>query len=97
MKKIIAFFLTVLLCISLCACAEPVTREPSKGIENFAGFFAIPGKNGLYYDGDTKIVYIIFKECAGYDGYGFMSPYYAPNGLPYLYDASNRVLTEIAS
>ena len=36
----------------------------------------------LYYCEETKIVYIIFGECGGYDGYGYMSPYYAPNGLP---------------
>ena len=34
----------------------------------------------LYYDVHTKIVYIVTAECRGYDGYGFMSPYYSENG-----------------
>ena len=41
--------------------------------------------NNLYYDTNTQIVYIIFTNYGGYQGYGFMSPYYAPNGLPYKY------------
>ena len=28
-------------------------------------------------------------------GYGYMSPYYASNGLPYRYDANNQTLIEI--
>lgn len=43
----------------------------------------------------TAIVYILFNECAGYSGYGYMSPYYAPNGIPYTYDESTNTLKEI--
>ena len=49
----------------------------------------------LYYDTNTKIVYILFNECTGYSRRGYMSPYYAPNGMPYTYDASTNTLKEI--
>ena len=49
----------------------------------------------LYYDTNTKIVYILFNECAGYFGYGYMSPYYAPNGMPYVYNVQTNSLEEI--
>ncbi len=94
MKKYFLVFLIVLLCLSLCACDVTIPAELSENSEDFIGFSTIPNKNNLYYDVDTKIVYIIFKERKGYGGYGFMSPYYAPNGFPYQYDANNRVLIE---
>lgn len=73
MKKIFSCLLAILLCFSLYACSEPtVPLELSELSENFIGFSAIPGKNNLYYDADTNIVYIIFKEYKGYGGYGFI-------------------------
>lgn len=93
MKKIIAILLAFLLCVNLAACG---TYEGSKDYPSRTGFVEIAGKRNLYYDPDTKIVYIIFNESSGgYHGYGYMSPYYAPNGLPYLYDANNQTLFEI--
>lgn len=93
MKKIIIALLALLLCVSLAACG---TYEGSKNYPGRTGFVEIIGKRNLYYDPDTKIVYIIFNESSsGYHGYGYMSPYYAPNGLPYLYDANSQVLFEI--
>lgn len=92
MKKIIAFMIGLVLCVSLCACA------PSAGSKNYAttsGLIEITGQNNLYYDSNTKIVYFMFNEYSGYVGYGYMSPYYAPNGLPYRYDANNQTLIEI--
>lgn len=97
MKKIFFCLLVMLLCLSLCACEVTIPLELSEDGENFIGFSAIPGENDLYYDADTKIVYIIFKERKGYGGYGFMSPYYSPNGFPYQYDANERTLVEIDS
>lgn len=97
MKKIFSSLLVMLLCLSLCACEIQLPSELSETSENFIGFSAIPDKDNLYYDVDTKIVYIIFKEREGYGGYGFMSPYYAPNGFPYQYDANKRTLIEIDS
>ena len=90
MKKILSFMVAFILCISLCAC----TQE-KKNYGTNAGFVAITGKDNLYYDSNTKIVYILYRERAGNGGYGFMSPYYAPNGLPYCYDANNQTLIEI--
>ena len=49
----------------------------------------------LYYDTNTKIVYILFNECAGFSGYGYMSPYYALNGMPYVYNVQTNSLEEI--
>lgn len=37
----------------------------------------------------------MYSEKCGYGGYGYMSPYYAPNGFPYRYDANNQTLIEI--
>lgn len=94
MKKIIAILLALLLCVSLIACG---TSEGSKNYTARTGFVEIVGKKNLYYDPDTKIVYIIFNETpnGGYQGYGYMSPYLAPNGLPYLYDTNSQTLYEI--
>lgn len=93
MKKIIAALLALLLCVSLAACG---TSEGSKNYPARTGFTEVVGKKNLYYDPDTKVVYIIFNESTGgHHGYGYMSPYYAPNGLPYLYDANSQTLYEI--
>ena len=97
MKKIFCGLLAVILCFGLCGCEETIPSTINETSESFIGFSAIPGESNLYYDVDTKIVYIIFKERKGYGGYGFMSPYYAPNGFPYQYDANERTLVEIDS
>ena len=94
MKKIVAVLLAILMCASLAACSS--TYEGDKDYPTRTGFVEIIGKRNLYYDPDTKIIYIIFNESSGgYRGYGYMSPYYAPNGLPYLYDANSQTLYEI--
>lgn len=90
MKKIIALMIGLVLCVSLCACTQ---EEINYGTN--AGFVAITSEDHLFYDNDTKIVYILYRKRAGNGGYGFMSPYYAPNGLPYRYDANNQTLIEI--
>lgn len=92
MKKIIAVLLALLLCVSLAACG---TYEGNKDYTARTGFVEVTGKKNLYYDPDTKVIYIIFNEYDGYQGYGYMSPYYAPNGLPYLYDANSQTLYEV--
>jgi len=60
---------------------EKATKNLFKQIEN---------DNFLYYDTKTKVVYIVFRETKNGGqrigtGYGYMSPYYAPNGKPYRY------------
>ncbi len=44
------------------------------------------GIENLYYDLNTKIVYMLFNEYTGNAGYGYMSPYYAENGKPYIWE-----------
>lgn len=80
--------LTLLLCLVLTSCDGPYAGE--ENYEQNTDLVALTEKNNLYYDPDTKIVYFIFNERSGYAGYGYMSPYYADNGLPYLYDANSQ-------
>lgn len=91
-KKIIILMFFAVLIMSLTACVS----NGSKGYESNTGLVAIPGANDLYYDSQTKVVYFVFNESMGYTGYGYMSAYYAPNGLPYLYDPFKRELVEIS-
>ena len=90
-KKLFIMVILVVMLNRLAACASKGT----KGYESNTGLVAIPGINDLYYDSQTKVVYFVFNECSGYQGYGYMSAYYAPNGLPYLYDPFKQELVEI--
>lgn len=92
-KKFLVFALLAVLLMGLVAC----TSKGTKGYESNTGLIAIPGASDLYYDSQTKVVYFVFNECShGQYGYGYMSAYYAPNGLPYLYDPFNQELVEIS-
>lgn len=95
MKKIFCGLLAVVLCFGLCGCDPNIPAELGENTKEFIGFSPISDENGLYYCEDTKVVYIIFRVTNGNAGYGYMSPYYAPNGFPYLYDANERTLVEI--
>lgn len=90
-KKCLSMALLVVLLLGLTSC----TTKGSKNYGVNTGLVSVPGFNDLYYDSQTKIVYFVFNECGGYAGYGYMSAYYAPNGLPYLYDPFNQELVEI--
>lgn len=90
-KKCISMALLVVLLLGLTACAT----KGSKNYESNTGLVPVQGFSDLYYDSQTKIVYFVFNESMGYSGYGYMSAYYAPNGLPYLYDPFNQELVEI--
>lgn len=81
-KKIILLFSCLLFISMLTACGNKDqlvgdNRELSESNE----IVPIKDSNYLYYDRNTKVVYIVTAECRGYDGYGFMSPYYSENGL----------------
>lgn len=93
-NKIIALILTVFLVFCLAGC-----RATCTGSKNYTtrtnGRLQPTMMQDLYYDTNTKIVYILFNECAGYSGYGYMSPYYAPNGMPYVYNVQTNSLEEI--
>ena len=94
MKKIFILLLSLMLIFSFAGCG-PTVVEGSKNYENHTSLISIPSQENLYYDFNTKIVYIIFNELSGNLGYGYMSAYYAPNGLPYIYDTETNTLIEI--
>lgn len=91
-NKIIALILTMFLVFCLVGCSNPGFKNYT---ENTGGILQPTMMKNLYYDSTTKIVYILFNECEGYSGYGYMSPYYAPNGMPYIYNVQTNSLEEI--
>ncbi len=95
-NKIIALILTVVLVLCLSGCSG--TFDGSKDYTRCTGGRLQPTMmQDLYYDTNTKIVYILFNEGAGFSGYGYMSPYYAPNGMPYVYDVETNSIEEIVT
>lgn len=92
MKKALCIILA-LTCLSLSGC----TYKGSKSYADTTGnrLQPIETESDLYYDKDTKIVYIIFNEAAGNTGYGYMSPYYSGKGIPYIYDIESKKIVEI--
>lgn len=92
-NKIIALILTIFLVFCLAGCGAGAGSKSYT--TNTGGRLQPTIMQDLYYDTNTKIVYILFNECAGYSGYGYMSPYYAPNGMPYAYNVQTNSLEEI--
>lgn len=93
-NKIITLILTVFLVFCLAGCSG--TFAGSKNYTTRTNSRLQPTMmQDLYYDTNTKIVYILFNECAGHSGYGYMSSYYAPNGMPYVYNVQTNSLEEI--
>lgn len=102
MKKILLLVIGIVLCVSLAGCSSDNVNnngisDNSNSVQrqDNTGFIFIEGHPNLYYDPTTEIVYFIFRERQGYKGFGYMSVYYAPNGLPYKYDVDNKELVEI--
>lgn len=95
MKKIVSIFLAAFIlvfCLSGCGARNSNYID----IEELFGFVKIQNESNLYYDTDTNIVYFVAgAHYYSHKGYGFMSPYYAPNGLPYKYDITTNTLREI--
>ena len=62
-----------------------------------ADFEKIPGEEGLYYAKDTKIVYWIGGSYTNnfLGATSYITPWYAPNGKPYLYDSETEQLVAI--
>lgn len=90
--------LAIIVFFGLTGCNVSVKEESS--VETIAErFVEIPGQSNLYYDSNTKVVYVIFKErqANGHRayGYGYMSPYYSSNGIPYSYNVETGYLEEI--
>lgn len=93
MKKVIVLILILLIIFSMTACASTGSKNYTN---NTSGrFVEIPAQTDLYYDTQTKIVYVIFNKCDEYSGYGYMSPYYSDNGLPYTYNVEANRLEKI--
>ena len=90
--------LAVIVFFGLSSCGVSVNAGNS--VETVAErFVEIPGQSNLYYDSNTKVVYVIFNEKRGAGqtahGFGYMSPYYSCNGLPYSYNVDTGYLEEI--
>jgi hypothetical protein len=90
-KKILAVALGLTLCFGLTGC----TYEGSKNYDDHSKLVLIEGENDLYYYSATYVVYIVFNECAGNSGYGYMSPYYSENGKLCTYDIDTKQIVEI--
>ena len=90
MKKVICILITICLMFCLIGC-KPAYEGSKNYTETTKTLMPIAEHSNLYYDIHTKIVYIIFNETAGYAGYGYMSPYFADNGMPYMYNDGELV------
>lgn len=92
-KKLTAFVLALCLVLVLAGCKQ----NAPNGEDNYEIITSLVHTKyrNMYYDTSTKIVYVVITTTAYSRGYGYMSPYYAPNGLPYLYDAESGELVEI--
>lgn len=83
----------LLICLNMTGCDSEASKNYSKTTHN--RLLPIETETDLYYDKNTKIVYMIFNEKDGYRGYGYMSPYYSENGKLYRYNTEAKVLEEI--
>ena len=92
MKKII-IILGILMCFSLTGCTS--TSRGSKDYDVHSHLISVEGEKDLYYYSTTHIVYVVFNECAGYGGYGYMAPYYSENGKLCIYDVKAKKIIEL--
>lgn len=97
MKKLLSIILCLVIVCSLVGCGveENVVAVNVEDSENLAStqfgkFISISNK--LSYDSATRIVYLVETT---YYGYKVHTPYYAPNGLPYLYNPETNTFEEI--
>ena len=92
MKKII-IILGILMCFNLTGCAS--TSSGFRDYDIHSHLISIEGEDDLYYYSTTHVVYIVFNECAGYSGYGYMAPYYSENGKLCIYDVKAKKIIEL--
>lgn len=90
-KKILAVVLGLTLCLGMTGCIY----EGSKNYDDHSKLISIEGENDLYYYSTTHVVYIVFNECAGNPGYGYMSPYYSESGKLCTYDINTKQIVEV--
>lgn len=92
MKKINKIIYTLLLATMLSGCTSPtyINVEGAESNIEFKGFVHIcESPIHLDYDSLTNIVYIKNRT---YHGLYVYTPYYAVNGLPYLYNVETNTL-----
>ncbi len=79
MKRKTLFIIVILLLIMclITGCTTDVS-DVSKGIET--NFGKVEGKDLLFYDLNTKVIYYLFQTAQGYAGYGYLAPYINENG-----------------
>lgn len=102
-KNLLSVILCCLIVFSLIGCdsEEKVVAVNVENPENVAG--QVFGKDalieigsGLWYDSTTRIVYWwVGTMTLGSYSSTSPSPYYAPNGLPYLYNPETNTFEEI--
>lgn len=90
MKKLLYVILCLVIVFSLIGCGAEVVDESLPGNDRGKTSLIDLG-GGLCYDPTTKIVYW-WSHTAHTET---PSPYYAPNGLPYLYNPETNNFEEI--
>lgn len=95
LKLILLISLVSMIFVFMLSSCYPAKMATSINTSTIEDLLQPTSKKNLYYDKDTNIVYIIFCEFNGGSGYGYMSPYYAPNGKPYVYDVETGTFNEI--
>lgn len=102
MKKLLSIILCLVIVFSLVGCAveEKVVAVNIENSDNLAG--KVFGKDAmieigsnLWYDSTTRIVYWWNGILGSVNHAATPSPYYAPNGLPYLYNPETNTFEEI--
>lgn len=93
-RKLLATVFSCFIALSLVGCGgEPVNVNVSNSeiiySNQFGNFIKIGGN--LRYDSATRIVYILNCNSNG----NSYTPYYAPNGLPYIYNPETNTFEEI--
>lgn len=76
-KIAICVFLAALM---LTGCSTKIKdTSGSTAIDSDGWFFRI-NDTPMVYNRETRIMYYLFNRAAGYNGYGYMSPYYNEHG-----------------
>lgn len=103
MKKLLSIILCCVIICSLVGCGaeKPAVVVNVDNKDSLSGI--VFGKdamieigNGIWYDSTTRITYWwVGTMTPGYYSSTTPSPYYAPNGLPYLYNPETNTFEEI--
>lgn len=101
MKKLLIIILACMIVLSLFGCGGDTqvnvnaeNRDELSG-SKFGESAMVKIGGGLYYDSTTRIVYWWNGSLDNSYGAVTPAPYYAPNGLPYLYDPVTNTFIEI--